>query len=1567
MQSTLESGGHGGPATAPTVPELDTDALDTTLPAGTDDQAPSDPGATTPAGTDTEPGDTTPAGTDTEPDSTTPAGTDDDGANTPPTDGDTDGATDPASTGDPDSPTDDATAPQNNAPDTELSPSNPNDGAPSPDDSAPSTPDDSVPSTPDGSVPSIRDDNGPVQVPAAVETTTDGHDNADVPTIPSPGDTAPSITPTGSTTDLPPQSLPTDPTDTDPANNPPVQQVPTTLTPNDVTQPGPTTPANPPTTQPTTTDTSTAATTTTPAPQTGTPTPTTTAAPSTTTPSSTPTTPPPPLAQTPTSTTPTPSPRSTTTPPATTTTPPTPAPNRSNTNPLSSTGSDHSRQGDEPTQAGRGLDEVGQRASLDPPKQSGGQREVPPSDPESTPPESTTPADPQASQPNSIDTPTTVEAAAAPTTAQNAPLTPTPTPTPTTPDSHIEPGHSPDARPLRDSLRNLPSQDGRITTVDTNRDPSQSRPPAYRIRRFQVGGQWVAVATIRAYIPNAHLMTPAELHQEMEYAHAAIDATFNHNRELPGGDRLLVDVEFSTNPNATDLRLNTQQHRFDLANDLREHMGLPPGKPEQPPTEDDLCAISNDIARANTPAPFSNPSDLRTFGPRELAPVEQARFQSDVENALRSGNEFTIGADPRTNPYGSAINDGGPTVRGRRNNCLDCSLSALSSFYGRPQVAAPRNDDKKPDGTSDTRTGEASGLARAAQWLGGGLLHFKGLSIGQQYQALHDHVAALGPGSSALVVNRWHAQDAAGNFLYNDDGSPKMGGSHATVIVYPPGATGPVWWDPQSGMTSDTPPSWMVDASLTLDFTPIDPNGGNPHGGTNSHGGSSQTVAGPMVRTEPGIQHDGNPARLGQPSDTDGSGTRAGLGAGLGELRSEQADRSDHRTPQPPTEDDRRGVRPGDRDGAPDTGRPGVPPASPDQPSTDLRGPEHGPVRDAGDLARTSGHPDHQSDPDNHQEPVQLSPDRQSGGLGGVLGGSPLPSDGSLADGGQLRAVDSQPDETPSTTTAPTSTQTASPQPVPSTGLPNAPGAAPHPAASSATPPPPASSAPTPQQVQNANRARVARDNLRTRRPDGGVQPVTDPSGRRRFTWGRYTTALGAPVSVMRIGIHLTGAANLDPAAVAALLERAQFAVDLHFNGGFRLPNGDWMMVDLVPVTNPADADMHMPVDSSGLPGTTHPNVDLPGLTAQLRDQLGLDPNGDHVSPADLDQLSAAVDRARFTLPPPPWLSNPSTSNTESEPPRPTTPTSLPNTRNLAAHPVPDNSRHLPPPPRRDFRAPESNPPPRPTLPTSAPTSQAPRPVDSTTPHSAPHTPHDPHSWGAPNPNHRSRTGGRRPLWRRILGLPPRDPAASASVPPATPSTVPPPTTRHAAEFRPQIAPPAPQQVVDEFGARAYRPGPPFQTQNMGQQYDGEHIPGNQVWQTPPSHVDYLDPNRRRALRLEIRNGLLYTANGELFDTGRAQTVWSGGGRAIFVMDQNGNLYASLSHSAGRFHHSSFLAGAPVAAAGELVVSGGVLQLLTDSSGHYRPERGHTLQAIEHLRRLGIPLSAAQVEFEAPR
>jgi len=56
-------------------------------------------------------------------------------------------------------------------------------------------------------------------------------------------------------------------------------------------------------------------------------------------------------------------------------------------------------------------------------------------------------------------------------------------------------------------------------------------------------------------------------------------------------------------------------------------------------------------------------------------------------------------------------------------------------------------------------------------------------------------------------------------------------------------------------------------------------------------------------------------------------------------------------------------------------------------------------------------------------------------------------------------------------------------------------------------------------------------------------------------------------------------------------------------------------------------------------------------------------------------------------------------------------------------------------------------------------------------------------------------------------------------------------------------------------------------------------------------------------------------------------------------MDADGTFYASMEQAVGEFHHSSLVAGDPVAAAGELDVGQGVLEALSDKSGHYRPAR----------------------------
>ncbi|GAA1652987.1 WXG100 family type VII secretion target [Catellatospora bangladeshensis] len=157
----------------------------------------------------------------------------------------------------------------------------------------------------------------------------------------------------------------------------------------------------------------------------------------------------------------------------------------------------------------------------------------------------------------------------------------------------------------------------------------------------------------------------------------------------------------------------------------------------------------------------------------------------------------------------------------------------------------------------------------------------------------------------------------------------------------------------------------------------------------------------------------------------------------------------------------------------------------------------------------------------------------------------------------------------------------------------------------------------------------------------------------------------------------------------------------------------------------------------------------------------------------------------------------------------------------------------------------------------------------------------------------------------------------------------------------------------------------PWNGGDMDPHYRGEERPDG-IW--GPPGVDYLDAAEREAYRLTIRDGLVYDSQGRLFDTTSASSVHAGGGgRAIFVMDQNGNLYASTTQEVGRFHHSSFLSGQPTAGAGELEVVNGQVQMVTDHSGHYRPGRSQTQQVLDQLGEQGVTLDPnTQVDYWAP-
>ncbi|MGH9067484.1 MAG: hypothetical protein ACRD0J_08360 [Acidimicrobiales bacterium] len=69
-------------------------------------------------------------------------------------------------------------------------------------------------------------------------------------------------------------------------------------------------------------------------------------------------------------------------------------------------------------------------------------------------------------------------------------------------------------------------------------------------------------------------------------------------------------------------------------------------------------------------------------------------------------------------------------------------------------------------------------------------------------------------------------------------------------------------------------------------------------------------------------------------------------------------------------------------------------------------------------------------------------------------------------------------------------------------------------------------------------------------------------------------------------------------------------------------------------------------------------------------------------------------------------------------------------------------------------------------------------------------------------------------------------------------------------------------------------------------------------------------------------------------------THFSGPGWAIYVLSPDGHLHVA-SHKVGAYHHSSLMAGVPVAAAGELKAAGGAVTHLSNKSGHYMPGQEH--------------------------
>ncbi|MEV4124616.1 hypothetical protein [Nocardia sp. NPDC049707] len=120
--------------------------------------------------------------------------------------------------------------------------------------------------------------------------------------------------------------------------------------------------------------------------------------------------------------------------------------------------------------------------------------------------------------------------------------------------------------------------------------------------------------------------------------------------------------------------------------------------------------------------------------------------------------------------------------------------------------------------------------------------------------------------------------------------------------------------------------------------------------------------------------------------------------------------------------------------------------------------------------------------------------------------------------------------------------------------------------------------------------------------------------------------------------------------------------------------------------------------------------------------------------------------------------------------------------------------------------------------------------------------------------------------------------------------------------------------------------------------------------------VHYMSEAQREATRVFVGpDGRLYRAvDGTPFHAARTNGNRAQAGWAMFVMDSSANLYADTSEIPGILHHSSFLAGAPVSAAGSLKVPHGRMVAMDDQNGHHWANAESNDHGLRQLRAQGL-------------
>lgn len=128
----------------------------------------------------------------------------------------------------------------------------------------------------------------------------------------------------------------------------------------------------------------------------------------------------------------------------------------------------------------------------------------------------------------------------------------------------------------------------------------------------------------------------------------------------------------------------------------------------------------------------------------------------------------------------------------------------------------------------------------------------------------------------------------------------------------------------------------------------------------------------------------------------------------------------------------------------------------------------------------------------------------------------------------------------------------------------------------------------------------------------------------------------------------------------------------------------------------------------------------------------------------------------------------------------------------------------------------------------------------------------------------------------------------------------------------------------------------------------------------PRQQVAYLSDDSRPAYQITF-SGTNIVFSAEAQQAGMNEYD----GELIFVLDGANNFYFGVK-SVGQFHHSSMLAGAPVAGAGTMIVSHRTITEVNNHSGHYKPGMTEMRKIATAMKLRGAAVYAIEMKVYKP-